>query len=282
MGFWSKLFGRSKSATSGAIAPEDGGSKPASEFPATEQPSAGAPPTEPASGLEESGEIANDSDAEVTEQPSAVAPPTEPASGVEDSGETAADPEPEVMEQPSAGAPLAEPASGPEGGRQTADPQAMAHPGVGAAAILLAVGPEDGGLMTVDPESSPEQPSASAPAPQAFRKTAARQGPIPIPRRRNRGASARRPRLSSPDPEPASSNGVRYLRTTHDVYPVAPQFQATKRMYRSQSREAALAFLKTQVVTEPLFYIEVETPDGLFAVDQGQRVFDGSGRFIEA
>ena len=75
---------------------------------------------------------------------------------------------------------------------------------------------------------------------------------------------------------------MEYLLTTFGDYPVDPRFLATKKVYRSQTREAAIAFLKTQDVTEPLFYLEVQTPDGAFGIDGGQRVFDESGHFIDA
>jgi hypothetical protein len=41
----------------------------------------------------------------------------------------------------------------------------------------------------------------------------------------------------------------------------------TYEIYKAPNREQALAFLKSKVVTQPLYYIEVETPEGTFGRD---------------
>jgi hypothetical protein len=43
---------------------------------------------------------------------------------------------------------------------------------------------------------------------------------------------------------------------------------ATKRRYRASSRSAALSYLRKQDISEAYYYIEVETPDGLFGKDK--------------
>jgi hypothetical protein len=85
---------------------------------------------------------------------------------------------------------------------------------------------------------------------------------------------------AAPAPAPPV-NGVRYVLTTFGVSPVEPQFMATKKVYQGGSRAEAIAFLRTQAVTEPLLYIEVETPEGLFAIDDRHRVFNESGIFVD-
>ncbi len=41
----------------------------------------------------------------------------------------------------------------------------------------------------------------------------------------------------------------------------------THERYRARSREEAVSFLKSETVTKPLYYIEVETPEGIFGRD---------------
>jgi hypothetical protein len=146
------------------------------------------------------------------------------------------------------------------------------------------VAPEDGGPKSESDVRATQPQSSSAPAP-AQPVAAEVDGPGPDSEAEAtppQGASAPAP-SPEPEPEPAPlSNGVEYRLTTYGEYPVDPRFLATKKVYGSQSREAAIAFLKTQVVTQPLFYIEVETPDGPLGIDEGRRVFDESGHFIEA
>ena len=74
---------------------------------------------------------------------------------------------------------------------------------------------------------------------------------------------------------------VTYVLTTFGVDSIDPAFMATKKVYRAGSRQAAVAFLRTQVVTETLTYIEVETPDGPFGIDLRHRVFNAQGHFVD-
>jgi len=116
------------------------------------------------------------------------------------------------------------------------------------------------------PDLPPTEPEAAAPV------AAPEPEPAPEP-------------ASAPEPAPAAAapvEGVIYVLTTYGVYPLDPQFPATKKIYQAQSRAAAIAFLQTQEVAEALFYIEVQTPEGFFGVDEGRRIFDENGRFIEA
>ncbi|MCW2282820.1 putative membrane protein [Rhodoblastus acidophilus] len=92
--------------------------------------------------------------------------------------------------------------------------------------------------------------------------------------------------LSEPEPAPEpfpalAPDEVIYVLTTFGVDSIDPAFMATKKVYRAGSRQAAVAFLRTQVVTETLFYIEVETPDGPFGIDLRHRVFNAQGHFVD-
>jgi hypothetical protein len=168
------------------------------------------------------------------------------------------DSEPEPAEAP----PEAQAAASDDDGESESDsdPQLPEPPSSGPPPTLLSVAPEGGLETKTEAGPSPAEAAPARPAadPEDAGESAAESGSAEF------------------------QNGVQYMRTTYGDYPLAPQYQATKQVYRSQCAQAALAFLKTQVVTQPLFYIEVETPDGVFGVDEGRRVFDGNGRFIEA
>ena len=57
--------------------------------------------------------------------------------------------------------------------------------------------------------------------------------------------------------------------------------KTTKLVYSAPSKKAAISFLNNQNITEPFYYIEVITVDGRFGIDNGGRVYDNEGRFIE-
>jgi hypothetical protein len=42
-----------------------------------------------------------------------------------------------------------------------------------------------------------------------------------------------------------------------------------------------VSFLRNQTVSQSFVYIEVDTPSGLFGIDNGGRIYDSNGKFIE-
>lgn len=89
-----------------------------------------------------------------------------------------------------------------------------------------------------------------------------------------------------PTPAPAKPaqpvSQVTFQREERKAHPAASHIQITKKIYSAQSKEAAIGFLRTQKVSEPFYYVEVETPSGKFGVDNGGRIYDSKGSFIEA
>ncbi len=93
------------------------------------------------------------------------------------------------------------------------------------------------------------------------------------------------PPRTDPTPKPQQAPPaaqVTFQRDERKAHPAAPHIQITKKIYSAQSRDAAIAFLRTQSVSEPFFYIEVDTTSGKFGVDNGGRIYDSKGSFIEA
>ena len=74
---------------------------------------------------------------------------------------------------------------------------------------------------------------------------------------------------------------VTFVHDENRPHPAAPHIKITKKIYKSQSKEAALQFLEKQNVTVPFYYIEIDTPFGRFGIDNGRRIYDNKGRFIE-
>ncbi|MCW2273896.1 hypothetical protein GJ654_08130 [Rhodoblastus acidophilus] len=154
--------------------------------------------------------------------------------------------------------------------------------------------PADGAPKPETEVQAAEQPVASAP--DAVQSIAQEPEPAP-PEQPIEAASSAAPEAEEPEPEddeeesepapepepfPAlAPDEVIYVLTTFGVDSIDPTFMATKKLYRAGSRQAAVAFLRTQVVTEPLAYIEVETPDGPFGIDNRQRVFNTHGQFVD-
>lgn len=77
-------------------------------------------------------------------------------------------------------------------------------------------------------------------------------------------------------------NQITFEREEHPTLPPPyPTITTTKRIYSAPSREAALSFLSKQNVTEPFFYIEIDTPKGRFGIDNVGKIYDSQGHFIE-
>lgn len=88
-----------------------------------------------------------------------------------------------------------------------------------------------------------------------------------------------------PAPTPVPAKGVPeviFQREERKAHPVESHIRVTKRIYSAESKEAAIEFLRTQKVSEPFYYVEVDTPAGRFGIDNGERIYDNKGRFIEA
>jgi len=175
--------------------------------------------------------------------------------------------------------------SKPEVEAQTPEPVVAPEPvPVVAEAPASVVVEEPAPVVAEEPAPSPEpiaksEDEAQAPEPPAAEAPEAVVEPEP------EEAEDEEPEeeLDAPEPEPLPfPEGVEFQRTTFGAYPLDPQFMATKKVYRTANRDAAIAFLKTQAVTEPMVFIEVETPQGPVGIDEGQRIFDESGAFIEA
>jgi len=83
----------------------------------------------------------------------------------------------------------------------------------------------------------------------------------------------------TPKPQPAPTQ-VTFQREEHNAHPAASHIQITKKIYSAQSKEAAVAFLRAQNVSEQFLYIEVDTPSGRFGIDNGGRIYDSKGDFI--
>ncbi|MFA5257092.1 MAG: hypothetical protein WC360_02985 [Opitutales bacterium] len=80
----------------------------------------------------------------------------------------------------------------------------------------------------------------------------------------------------------ARSPEPQFLRTERNSLPPPyDSVQTTKKIYSAPSKKAAIAFLKKQNVTEPFYYIEIDTPEGRFGIDNGGRVYDNKGAFIK-
>lgn len=74
---------------------------------------------------------------------------------------------------------------------------------------------------------------------------------------------------------------VTFLREERLQHPMAPHRQVIKRIYSADNEEAAKLFLRDQHISELLYYIEVDTPSGRFGIDNGGRIYDGKGQFLE-
>ena len=57
--------------------------------------------------------------------------------------------------------------------------------------------------------------------------------------------------------------------------------QTTTKIYSAPNREAAVAFLRDQNITEGLLYIEVETPSGIFGIDRMGKIYDSGGMQLQ-
>lgn len=165
---------------------------------------------------------------------------------------------------------------------------------VQAAEQPVASAPEAVQSIAQEPEPAPpEQPIASAPEAAPAAPEVLESEPAPPEQPIEAASSAAEEpepeddeEESEPAPEPEpfpalAPDEVIYVLTTFGVDSIDPTFMATKKLYRAGSRQAAVAFLRTQVVTEPLSYIEVETPDGPFGIDNRQRVFNTHGQFVD-
>jgi len=75
---------------------------------------------------------------------------------------------------------------------------------------------------------------------------------------------------------------VTFQREEQQQHPTAPHITITKRIYSSTSKEAAIGFLRKQNVAEPFYYVEIDTLFGTFGIDNGGRIYDSKGQFIEA
>jgi len=95
--------------------------------------------------------------------------------------------------------------------------------------------------------------------------------------RRTQAAAAQTPKPSTTLP-----GLVTFQREERHPHPAAPHIQVTKRLYVAAAKDAAVEFLRTQSVSQPFYYIEVDTPFGKFGIDNGGRVYDSRGEFIEA
>jgi hypothetical protein len=74
-----------------------------------------------------------------------------------------------------------------------------------------------------------------------------------------------------------SGSGVKFKREVHKPHPLMPNVWATHKTYSAPSREAAVAFLRTQKITEPYVYVEVVTPAGIFGIDRMGEIYDSGG-----
>jgi hypothetical protein len=87
----------------------------------------------------------------------------------------------------------------------------------------------------------------------------------------------------APTPTPAKPvSEVTFQREERKSHPADSHIQITKKIYSAQSKDAAIRFLSTQKVSEPFYYVEVDTPAGIFGIDNGERIYDNKGNFIEA
>ena len=65
-----------------------------------------------------------------------------------------------------------------------------------------------------------------------------------------------------------SSGGVKYVRTyTEEKRGVSGNILCTYEMYKAKTAQEAREFLDTKEVTERLYYVVVETPEGNWAKD---------------
>lgn len=175
----------------------------------------------------------------------------------------------------------------------SADSAPKAESEIQAAEQPVASAPEAVQSIAQD-AAPPEQSTASAPEAAPAAPEVLDSEPAP-PQQPIEAASTLEPEAEEPEdeeepsePEPAAEpfpalapDEVTYVLTTFGADSIDPAFMATKKVYRAGSRQAAVAFLRTQVVTETLFYIEVETPDGPFGIDLRHRVFNEHGHFVD-
>lgn len=73
------------------------------------------------------------------------------------------------------------------------------------------------------------------------------------------------------------SSQVKFKRETRKQHPTDRNIQTITKTYSAPNREAAVAFLRTQNVTEPYVYIEVVTPSGIFGIDRIGKIYDSAG-----
>jgi ankyrin repeat protein len=86
----------------------------------------------------------------------------------------------------------------------------------------------------------------------------------------------------TPHTQPATAaTQVTFLREVRKPSSVAPNIQATFKIYSAPNREAARAFLRNQNITESFLYIEVETPSGLFGIDRMGNFYDSGGLQVQ-
>jgi hypothetical protein len=75
----------------------------------------------------------------------------------------------------------------------------------------------------------------------------------------------------------SAATEVTFKREVRKQHPIMPHMQATTKTYAAPNREAAIAFLRKQNVTESLLYIEVVTPQGIFGIDKMGEIYDTGG-----
>jgi ankyrin repeat protein len=85
----------------------------------------------------------------------------------------------------------------------------------------------------------------------------------------------------TPTNQAATATQVTFKREVHKPSSVAPNIQATFKIYSAPNREAARAFLRNQKITESFLYIEVETPSGLFGIDGMGKIYDSGGLQVQ-
>ena len=90
--------------------------------------------------------------------------------------------------------------------------------------------------------------------------------------------------LATPTPktQPATAaTQVTFQREVRKQHPVMANIQTTTKIYSAPNREAAVAFLRDQNITEGLLYIEVETPSGIFGIDRMGKIYDSGGMQLQ-
>jgi len=86
--------------------------------------------------------------------------------------------------------------------------------------------------------------------------------------------------LATPTPktQPATAaTQVKFIREVRKQHPFVTNIQTITKTYSAPNREAAVAFLRNQNITESFLYIEVVTPSGMFGIDRMGQIYDSGG-----